>query len=67
MGFALWLSVSGPLPQRSHIGRCFGFYERGPFALFADINEPQNYDVKAILLMINPMKLYMCSQAKYPI
>ena len=48
-------------------GSCFGVYRRGPFALFAGINKPQNYIVKAILLMINPLKLYVCLQAKNPI
>ncbi len=37
----------------------FWSYDRGPFALFADKYEPLNYVVKAILLMINPMK-YIC-------
>ena len=37
----------------------FWSYDRGPFALFVDKYEPLNYVVKAILLMINPMK-YMC-------
>ncbi len=35
---------------------CFGSYRRGPFALFAGINNPRNYDIKAILLMINPFR-----------
>ena len=36
----------------------FWSYDRGPFALFADNNEPLNYIIKAILLMINPICVY---------
>ena len=35
---------------------CFGSYKRGPFALFAGRNNLRNYDIKAILLMINPLR-----------
>ncbi len=51
-----------PVSVRFHSGSplvafCFGLYRRGPFALFADINNPKNYDVKTILLMINPFRI----------